>query len=1053
MANIQRPYGRRLLPQILDELAQTTPHRLYAAISKSTDLNDGFKDVTIGEMAVAVNCMVYWLQQQFVTTKLFETISYIGLPDLRYTIYFLAAIKCRYKILFPSPKNPAATNACLLQQTSCKTLFYSREMEEVVKSISTAADQNLHCVAVPSFDEMIQAQSHDYPYMEKFEDVVDDPVVILHSSGSTGIPRAIHISHGCLATLDNDRNIPTPHGRRKHDFTLWNFAGGGEFYAPFPPYHLAGFCALAVIPLFSDAAAPVLSPPGLVPNGSLVCQLMAKRRLRALFVPPLLLDSALDEPDSIRHFKKLDFVCFAGGQLSKSAGDTLSKTVTLCQYYGATEMFQVQQLVPNKEDWDFLEWHPDCKLEMQPSNLMDGAYELVLQRDFENHYMAAWMHLFKDDQYKTKDLFIRHPKNMNLWRFCGRSDDIIVLSNAAKFNPIPMERTINTHPQVRSTLVGGQGRPQGFLLIEPTTNILKPERSQFVDLIWPIVERGNSLIASHGRIIKSHILLTSVTKPLSRTPKGTIVRRLAEQQYATEIEEVYTNSHISSSEIGSEQNFSLEPSCIETLLRDVIAQCLLTPSHINANQDLFHLGLDSLKANQMANLLRARLEAEVTLGGLEWLKAKTIYRYPTVEKLTIEIIRSLDPDSGSSRGGLDYLQIPNMATILEGYTSMLNGQRSTKSSMPDRHHNGLHIALTGSSGSLGSQILKQFPKSTPLATIYCLDRPNSPRAERLGQVSEESRGSLKVYHLTVDLLLPHFGLPEDMYNLLGSNVNIFIHAAYPVDFNLSLSSFDLSLRAIVSICHWSLSCQKRPRIIFISSVSSVVNYPSDSTERAPVVPEELVEDYTSAAPMGYGQSKLIAENILGKAASQSGVRTSILRVGQIAGSTQIEDAAWPEREWFPSLVKTCRSLKMVPDGLPTVDWIPIDLAAKIVLELALADSEDDGLKVYNVINPRPTSWSTLVPSVLTMCGPHSLVVSLHEWLGELDQTTAPSEEDFRERPAHKLLDFFTYLSQLNNSEGVGYATTRLKEVSASARGLEAVGSRWMETWGQQWGFR
>lgn len=77
-------------------------------------------------------------------------------------------------------------------------------------------------------------------------------------------------------------------------------------------------------------------------------------------------------------------------------------------------IFQVQQLVPNKEDWAFLEWHPTCKLEMQPSELVDGAYELVLQQDFKHHYMAAWMHLSKDDQYRIKDLFIRHPEKMNL---------------------------------------------------------------------------------------------------------------------------------------------------------------------------------------------------------------------------------------------------------------------------------------------------------------------------------------------------------------------------------------------------------------------------------------------------------------------------------------------------------------------------------------------------------------------------------------------------------------------------------------------------------------
>ena len=98
MRTIQPHYGRRLLPQILDELAQATPSRLYAAISKSADLNDGFKDVTVADMAGAENFMAYWFQQHLVATQVFETLSYINLPDLRYPVCFLAAVKCRYKV-------------------------------------------------------------------------------------------------------------------------------------------------------------------------------------------------------------------------------------------------------------------------------------------------------------------------------------------------------------------------------------------------------------------------------------------------------------------------------------------------------------------------------------------------------------------------------------------------------------------------------------------------------------------------------------------------------------------------------------------------------------------------------------------------------------------------------------------------------------------------------------------------------------------------------------------------------------------------------------------
>lgn len=47
-------YGERLLPQV-DEHARTHPERVYTSYAISTDLNQGFRDVTMLETARAVN--------------------------------------------------------------------------------------------------------------------------------------------------------------------------------------------------------------------------------------------------------------------------------------------------------------------------------------------------------------------------------------------------------------------------------------------------------------------------------------------------------------------------------------------------------------------------------------------------------------------------------------------------------------------------------------------------------------------------------------------------------------------------------------------------------------------------------------------------------------------------------------------------------------------------------------------------------------------------------------------------------------------------------------
>ena len=91
-------YGRRLLVTVVDERAKESPDRIWASIARS-NANDGFRDVTIGELSRAVNFVSWWLEERIGRSKdTIETISYIGAPDVRYGIMFLAAIKLGYKV-------------------------------------------------------------------------------------------------------------------------------------------------------------------------------------------------------------------------------------------------------------------------------------------------------------------------------------------------------------------------------------------------------------------------------------------------------------------------------------------------------------------------------------------------------------------------------------------------------------------------------------------------------------------------------------------------------------------------------------------------------------------------------------------------------------------------------------------------------------------------------------------------------------------------------------------------------------------------------------------
>ena len=140
-----------------------------------------------------------------------------------------------------------------------------------------------------------------------------------------------------------------------------------------------------------------------------------------------------------------------------------------------------------------------------------------------------------------------------------------------------------------------------------------------------------------------------------------------------------------------------------------------------------------------------------------------------------------------------------------------------------------------------------------------------------------------------------------------NRVNVIIHAAWRLDFNLGLSAFERSIqgtRALVDFARKTLHADCL-RFLFTSSIASTRSW---DASQGPV-PEELVDDAgLSVLGGGYGQSKYVAERVLGA----SGISFSSIRVGQVSGGKP--RGAWATADWFPILVKTSIALGALPDS-------------------------------------------------------------------------------------------------------------------------------------------
>lgn len=78
----------------------------------------------------------------------------------------------------------------------------------------------------------------------------------------------------------------------------------------------------------------------------------------------------------------------------------------------------------------------------------------------------------------------------------------------------------------------------------------------------------------------------------------------------------------------------------------------------------------------------------------------------------------------------------------------------------------------------------------------------------------------KVEIVNIDFFEKRLGLDNPTYARLLSSVNLIVHLAWAVDFNLILQSFEsYHLRGLRSLIDLSASGQCRAQIIFLSSTS------------------------------------------------------------------------------------------------------------------------------------------------------------------------------------------------------------------------------------------
>ncbi|EFQ93029.1 hypothetical protein PTT_09722 [Pyrenophora teres f. teres 0-1] len=916
--------------------------------------------------------------------------------------------------------------------------------------------RKMQTLKLPELGQLLDARDvEEYPYTKTFEEAKGDPVYVLHTSGSTGIPKPLIYTPAFAASLMGQCQLEAPEGF----VDLSCYTTRGRFVSVLPPFHGAGVTFTCFVALYFGMV-PVYMLPGPPPTTEDMVHAISHTDVDWAFLPPVFIDELGKRPDLLDvAASRLKYIAFGGGATPKRSGDVVAKRIPLWQVFGSSEAGSVPLMHAkrddNTEDWNYMCFNPAHKFEMQ--HCYDDLHELVLPRDKSSNIQAVFTLFPEIEEFRSKDLFKPHPTKEGLWIYHSRDDDIIVLLNGEKTNPITFEEEVISHPEVKAALVVGAQREEATLLVElaSTTPLSNEEKTAALERIWPVVEQANKPTPAHARIAKSKILLVDPESPMVRTGKGTVQRNATLKLYAAKIDKLYQQEDEGSSVLENGTRST------KSIIRDVVAEILDLD-----DLDFFQMGMDSLGALRLRRTLQRHFPTANIPNNIAYTNSSVNAISKAVEKLGA----SETTNNGiTSTNGHPQHSTDELARMLEIYTAQIN------TILPLTHSHSLSspspttptILLTGSTGALGSHILTHLLIHPSSPHIICVNRTSTAPTRQLALHKTRSLPTSfppeRVSFLTADLSLPSFGLPSETYASLLERVTHIIHNAWPVNFNLPLSSFTPSIAGVVGLVSFAASSKCGARVQFLSSIGSLSGISNK-------VPEQIIMDMSAPAEMGYGQSKYLSERILAHACVTLGIEASIVRLGQIAGAAESRKG-WNRGEWLPSLVLSSGFIGALPQALgkaeeSIVDWVPVDCLAGVVCELALWEGKEKGkVRVNHIIHPTPTPWVDLLPVIqrtLSSSSPQNpiSIIPYAEWLALLKYKTAEAEKDTEvdhtalamRNPAMKLLDFYEGLLRESGARtlGVKLDMQRTMGESEMLRSLEPLRGEWVEGWVREW---
>jgi amino acid adenylation domain-containing protein/thioester reductase-like protein len=318
----------------------------------------------------------------------------------------------------------------------------------------------------------------------------------------------------------------------------------------------------------------------------------------------------------------------------------------------------------------------------------------------------------------------------------------------------------------------------------------------------------------------------------------------------------------------------------------------------------------------------------------------------------------------------------------------------------------LEILLTGSTGFFGAHLLSELLGATT-ARVWCLVRAQDA-AHALARIAEAARRyelpdlpSGRVVPLPGDLASPRLGLSVGQFRELARSADVIYHAGSAVNF---IYPYEELRAANVTGTREVIRLAAEARGIPVHYVSTTAVLAGLGVMGVREVTEETPLAHADRLSVGYVETKFVAEELLRNAA-RAGLPVAIYRPLDIVGS--LRSGVWNTAAEMCALIRFVTDTGLAPDIDLPLDFVPADVCAAAIRHISSVDGAVG--RTYHLAGPEHSLLGFLVDR-LRVHGFGVSEIPYDAWVSELLRYAA-------QNPSHPMTPFLPLFIDRDHESG------------------------------------